>query len=116
MPVANKTVENNFLAGGGYTIYGGDALGNPTSNIVIKGNRFGQLYYATSGQYGPGAYFNATATGNVWSGNTWDTTGQPSPPPDRGIVTGSDVRPPALVTSGAARPAPHRARGQAGPM
>ena len=45
VPVANKTVENNFLAGGSYTIYGGDALGNPTSNIVIKGNRFGQLYY-----------------------------------------------------------------------
>jgi Right handed beta helix region len=81
VPVANKTVENNFLAGGGYTIYGGDALANPTSNIVIKGNRFGQLYYRTSGQYGPGAYFNAAATGNVWSGNTWDTTGAAVPSP-----------------------------------
>jgi len=81
VPVANKTVENNFLAGGGYTIYGGDALGNPTSKIVIKGNRFGQLYYKTSGQYGPGAYFSATSTGNVWSGNTWDTTGAATPAP-----------------------------------
>jgi hypothetical protein len=81
VPVANKTVQNNFLAGGGYTIYGGDALGNPTSKIVIKGNRFGQLYYKTGGQYGPGAYFNATATGNVWSGNTWDTTGATVPAP-----------------------------------
>jgi hypothetical protein len=81
VPVANKTVENNFLAGGGYTIYGGDALGNPTSKIVIKGNRFGQLYYKTGGQYGPGAYFSATATGNVWSGNTWDTTGAAIPAP-----------------------------------
>jgi Right handed beta helix region len=81
VPVANKTVENNFLAGGSYTIYGGDALANPTSKIVIKGNRFGQLYYKTSGQYGPGAYFNATATGNVWSGNTWDTTGAAVPSP-----------------------------------
>lgn len=81
VPVANKTVENNFLAGGSYTLYGGDALGNPTSNIVIKGNRFGQLYYPTSGQFGPGAYFNATATGNVWSGNIWDTTGAAIPSP-----------------------------------
>jgi hypothetical protein len=81
VPVANKTVENNFLAGGSYTIYGGDALGNPTSKVVIKGNRFGQLYYKTGGQYGPGAYFSATATGNVWSGNTWDTTGAAIPAP-----------------------------------
>ena len=81
VPVANKTIENNFLAGGSYTIYGGDALGNPTSKIVIKGNRFGQLYYKTSGQFGPGAYFNTTATGNVWSGNTWDTTGATVPSP-----------------------------------
>ena len=81
MPVANKTIENNFLAGGSYTLYGGDALGNPTSNIIIKGNRFGQLYYATSGQFGPGAYFNAKGAGNVWSGNTWDKTGQTVPAP-----------------------------------
>jgi hypothetical protein len=44
VPVANKTIENNFLAGGSYTIYGGDALSNPTPNIVITGNRFAQLY------------------------------------------------------------------------
>jgi hypothetical protein len=81
VPVANKTIENNFLAGGGYTIYGGDALGNPTSNIVIKGNRFGQLYYAKSGQYGSVSYFDPTGTGNVWSGNSWDTTGQTIPSP-----------------------------------
>jgi hypothetical protein len=81
VPVANKTVQNNFLAGGSYTLYGGDALGNPTSNIVIKGNRFAQLYYPTSGQFGAGAYFNAKGSGNVWSGNTWDKTGQTIPSP-----------------------------------
>jgi hypothetical protein len=75
-PVANKTVENNFLAGGTYTIYGGDGPNNPTSNIVIENNRFGQLYYPTSGQFGPAAYYATTGTGNVWSGNFWDTTGQ----------------------------------------
>jgi hypothetical protein len=76
VPVANKTIENNFLAGGGYTVYGGDALGNPTSNIVIRGNRFGQLYYAKSGQFGPVSYFDPSGAGNAWSGNVWDTTGQ----------------------------------------
>ena len=43
--MANKTVENNFLAGGGYSVYGGTSPANPTSNIVIEGNRFGQQYY-----------------------------------------------------------------------
>jgi hypothetical protein len=75
-PVANKTIKNNLLAGGGYTIYGGAASGSPTSNIVIQGNRFGQLYFPQSGQYGPVAYFSSTGSGNIWSGNIWDSTGQ----------------------------------------
>jgi hypothetical protein len=78
-PVANKTIENNLLAGGSYAIYGGDSLGNATSNIVIEGNRFGQLYYPLSGEYGPVAYFTTAGAGNVWSGNFWDTTGQATP-------------------------------------
>ena len=54
----------------------GAGLGNTTSNIVIKGNRFGQLYFPKSGQFGPVAYFASAGKGNVWSGNIWDTTGQ----------------------------------------
>ena len=78
--VANKTIEDNFLAGGSYTIYGGDSLGNSISDILFEGNRFGQLYYTQGGQYGPIAYFTATGTGgNIWSGNFWDTTGQAIP-------------------------------------
>jgi hypothetical protein len=69
-PVANKTIKNHLLAGGSYTIYAG---GSPTSNIVITGNRFGQNYYAKSGQYGPVVYFAPTGTGSTWSGNIWDT-------------------------------------------
>jgi hypothetical protein len=75
--VANKTIENNFLAGGGYSIYGGDGPStNPTSNIVITGNRFGQMYYAKGGQFGAVAYYDHTGSGNSWTGNIWDTTGQ----------------------------------------
>jgi len=80
-PVANKTVSDNLLAGGAYTIYGGAASGSPTSNIVIQDNRFGQLYYAKSGLYGPAYYFNAAGTGNKWTMNIWDTTGQSVPSP-----------------------------------
>ena len=81
MPVANQTIENNLLAGGGYTIYAGNGHGNTTSNIVIKGNRFGQLYYPKGGQFGPDAYFNPAGKGNVWSGNILGhhRAGLPSP-------------------------------------
>jgi hypothetical protein len=80
-PVANKTISDNLLAGGAYTIYGGAASGSPTSNIVIQDNRFGQNYYAKSGLYGPAYYFNAAGTGNKWTMNIWDTTAQTVPSP-----------------------------------
>ncbi len=72
--VANKIVVNNLLAGGGYSIYGGAAHNDPTSDIVIQDNEFGQLYYPRSGQFGPVAYFDLTGSGNVWSGNVWSGT------------------------------------------
>jgi hypothetical protein len=70
--VANKTVENNLLAGGGYTIYGGASLNNATSHILIEDNRFSRLYYPQAGQYGPVTCFDSREPGNVWSGNVWD--------------------------------------------
>jgi hypothetical protein len=78
-PVTTKTIKDNFLAGGSYTIYGGAASGSPTSAITITGNRFGQAYYPQSGQYGPIAYFDPTAKGSTWTGNFWDTTTQTVP-------------------------------------
>jgi hypothetical protein len=81
VPTNNMAIKGNLLAGGSYTVYGGAVLGNVTSNIVIQNNRFGQLYYTKSGQYGPVAYFDSTGTGNLWSGNMWDGTGQTVPAP-----------------------------------
>jgi hypothetical protein len=79
--ISNKTVEDNLLGGGGYTIYGGTSNGNTDTNITITGNDFSQAYYPTGGQFGPVSYFSTSGSGNTWSGNTWDKTGKPVPAP-----------------------------------
>ena len=74
---ANRTVQGNLLAGGGYTIYGGQNPGAPDAyNIVIQGNRISRKYFENGGAHGPLAAFNAQARGNVWSGNVWDDSGE----------------------------------------
>jgi len=82
-PVANKTIEDNLLAGGGYPIYGGAAFGAVTSNIRVEDNRFAQVYYRRGGQFGPVAYFDPRGKGNIWSGNTWLASGRTVMVPDR---------------------------------
>ena len=78
--VSNVTINNNFLAGGGYTIYGGMGSYGRTSNIVVTNNTISTMYHPTGGYYGPVAYFDSTAPGNVWSGNTY-STGKAIPTP-----------------------------------
>jgi hypothetical protein len=81
---ANRVIDNNLVAGGGYTIYGGQNPGGQTSHDVrITNNRFSRLYFPKSGYYGPLTAFNPGAPGNAWSGNVWDDTDQP--------VVGEDV-------------------------
>jgi hypothetical protein len=74
---ANRTVTNNLLAGGAYSIYGGNTKtsNGPTSNIVITGNVIATNYYPTGGANGPVAYYNNSGQGNVFKNNSWDTTG-----------------------------------------
>jgi hypothetical protein len=75
---ANVTISNNLVAGGGYTIYGGQNPGGPRAyNIRITGNRFATIYFPNGGYWGPVAAFDPSGPGNVWSGNVWDSTGQP---------------------------------------
>jgi hypothetical protein len=78
--VSNVTINDNFLAGGGYTIYGGTGADGPTSNIVVTNNTISTMYYPHGGYYGPATAFNPAGTGNTWSGNTY-TNGQTIPSP-----------------------------------
>ena len=77
---ANRLIDDNLLAGGGYTIYAGQNSGGPaTSNIKVTNNRISTTYFPKGGQYGPLASFNKTTM--VWSGNVWDSSGQAIPAP-----------------------------------
>ena len=79
---ANRVISNNLLAGGGYSIYGGQKASGPvTHDIVIKNNRISRIFFPNGGFYGPVAYFNPKGSGNVWSGNFWDNTGVIIPTP-----------------------------------
>lgn len=67
-------LQNNFLAGGGYSIYSGHSTG---TGLRVVDNVFSTMYFPDSGSYGPVAYWEAT--NNTWSNNTWydgPSTGQ----------------------------------------
>ena len=75
---ANRLITDNLVAGGGYTIYGGDnERFGKTSNIKITNNRFSTLYYPNGGSYGPIAAFDSSGSGNLLSGNYWDSNLSP---------------------------------------
>lgn len=72
----NRVINDNLVAGGGYTIYGGQNSGGAAiKNIHITNNHFSKMYYKTYGYYGPITAFTTSGTGNTWSGNVDDTTG-----------------------------------------
>jgi hypothetical protein len=80
-PETSKTITDNLLAGGSYSLYGGGPNGcvgpstapkcDPSSNIVVTNNVFSTIYSPLGASYGPVANFNAAGSGNVWSNNTW---------------------------------------------
>jgi hypothetical protein len=71
------TLEDNLMAGGGYTIYGGtDKSGSVPGPWIVAGNRFSRKYYPNGGFYGLDAYFNEAVT--TWEGNVWDETLEPA--------------------------------------
>ena len=64
-PVSNYLIENNWLTGGGYTIY----CGGNTADVVWRNNIFGGAF-----DYGP-----ITGTCQNFNGNVWEDTGSPVP-------------------------------------
>ena len=68
--IDNVLIENNYLNGGGYTIYSrAGSHGNPT-NVRIRGNTFGRDY----------RWALLSADGSVsWTANVWADTGAPAP-------------------------------------
>jgi hypothetical protein len=78
----NRTISNNLLGGGSYAIYAGQNTGRtPTSNIVVTGNHITTDLYPNGGVYGPVTAYNPTGTGDSFTGNVWDNTGQTIPNP-----------------------------------
>lgn len=75
---ADRLITGNLLAGGGYTIYGGDNRRfGLTHDIKIVGNRISRVYFPAGGFYGPSASFDDQGVGNVWAGNVWDEDASP---------------------------------------
>ncbi|MEU8266256.1 DUF4082 domain-containing protein [Sphaerisporangium sp. NPDC049002] len=70
--VRNVTVEGNFLAGGGYSLYGGAGSKGTSSNIKVINNVFSRDVWAKGGYNGPVAYWDKGAPGNEWKGNVWE--------------------------------------------
>ena len=71
-------LKNNFIAGGGYTIYAGPSTGD---GLHVVNNVFSTRYFAKSGYWG--IAYKWDGTGNTWSGNVWadgPKAGQPVTP------------------------------------
>lgn len=75
-PQSNRIIDNNLLAGGGYTIYAGANPGKESTatNIAVTNNRISRIYYPNGGSYGPVTAYTSGG-GNTFSGNIWDDTG-----------------------------------------
>ncbi|HEX5120582.1 MAG TPA: hypothetical protein VFW65_35835 [Pseudonocardiaceae bacterium] len=90
----NLLIQDNLLAGGGFTYYRGDGAadnaGKPAraSKVSFMDNVFWEKSFPTVGQYGPGRAYNP-AGGGQWTGNvymladgTLTTRQVPQPPLD----------------------------------
>jgi hypothetical protein len=67
-------VEQNLLAGGGYTVYGGGGRFGTPYNVRITGNVFSRRLFPKGGYYGTNTAFVSHGHGNVWRDNVWEDT------------------------------------------
>jgi hypothetical protein len=75
-PINHVTIENNWLAGGNYALYGGT---DTAHNVQVRKNVFGITPYPLCGWYGPVAHWNGKNAGNVFEGNLY-SNGKPVSP------------------------------------
>ena len=73
-PIKNVLVEQNYVSGAGYTVYGGGPKGQDTSqvsNVKVRNNVFGKDFWPNGGRWGPITNWDGTAPGNEWTNNRW---------------------------------------------
>ncbi|MBL8096961.1 MAG: hypothetical protein JNL73_22480 [Anaerolineales bacterium] len=73
-------IDSNYLAGGGYTFYGGAGAFGHSTGIIFTNNVFGRDIWPESGYWGPVAYWDGAGAGNVWANNRF-ADGEPLPEP-----------------------------------
>jgi hypothetical protein len=74
-PLNGAIIQDNFMganAGAAFCTFGGAKQSYPATHIVYTGNVFERGSNNKCADYGPVTFFDSGATGNVWSGNTWD--------------------------------------------
>jgi hypothetical protein len=71
--VSTTTIDNNLLAGGGYSLYCAAGSASTVDHITATNNRFARSFYSSAGYWGPTAYCDNA----VYSGNVWDDTNTP---------------------------------------
>ena len=68
-------VADNYLSGGGWTLYGGahhtKRVPGSTRGVVIRGNVFGRDHFPKGGNFGPVTGYDTAGADNDWSGNRW---------------------------------------------
>jgi hypothetical protein len=74
-PQVDVRVEDNLLAGGGYTIYAGSGKKRPSA-VRVVGNVFSRRFFRTGGSYGPATAWCGDCPGAAWSRNVWEGTGR----------------------------------------
>jgi hypothetical protein len=71
-PIKDVTIQDNLLAGGGYSLY--CSAGPKVVNEAVVGNRFARTYFPDGGFWGP---HTGCSTAYVFLNNVWDDTGRP---------------------------------------
>ena len=85
--IESVVIDDNLMAGGGYTVYCGTDSGGIVPNETYTNNIISRQYFPKGGYYGPTVKCDqvARSSGNTWDGTrTFPSTGSPPPPGSTG--------------------------------